>query len=92
MPELRTLTVRELKEHLGRFDDDLPVCLAVPARDYWGTTLAHPAQVMSQRQVGYSEYHGCFTLPLRDRHGEALPWDEEDQPASVLMLGVGEGD
>lgn len=92
MPELRSLTVRELKEYLGRFDDDLPVCLAVPARDYWGTTLAQPLHVMSRREVGYSEYHGSFALPLRDRRGEAVSWDEEDEPWGVLMLGVGEGD
>ncbi|WP_104992328.1 hypothetical protein [Deinococcus sp. NW-56] len=85
MPELRTLTVGELIDQLARHPDDMPVCVAVPARDYWGTTLAEPVREISTRTVQHSDYHRQFALPRNPDREE----EEDVTPApslSVLLL------
>lgn len=45
---------------------DLPVCLAVPARDYWNTLLAPEVGRLDRSSVNFSAYHGLDVVAEPD--------------------------
>jgi len=89
MPESnapKTMTVRELKDYLYRFPDDLLVLRSVPSRDYWGTELALSLNDIDTKTVQHDSYHSCFSVPRTDRDQQD---DDEFTPQryEVLLLG-----
>jgi len=82
----KTMTVRELRDLLSSFPDDLLVMRTAPSHDYWGTELALGLSDVATRTVQQDSYHGGFSLPRTDR-------DEPDDDAfaleryDVLLLG-----
>ena len=57
------MTVKELKDLLSEYSDDLDVHFAFPSGDYWKTTLARPITSGELLPVQWSEYHREFSLP-----------------------------
>lgn len=62
--DLKTMTVRDLKNLLDDYDDDMPVVMSAPSGDYWGSVLALPIDSQETQEGGirYSEYHRRWKL------------------------------
>lgn len=55
--EVRTLSVKELRDALEQLDDDVPVLITHPAHDRWDTQLASPIRTADYGNVSFSAYH-----------------------------------
>ena len=62
MPELKTMTVGELRAQLARFPDDAPVVLLQPSHDHWGSELGTPVERVGSGTLEYSAYHRQFKV------------------------------
>lgn len=77
------MNVGKLKELLDCFEDDVEVCVAYPAKDYWDSVLAGEVDEAELDEVYYSQYHQSFQCHDPDR---APHDDEHDQEKTVLLL------
>lgn len=78
-----TLTVKQLKDILERFPDDLPVMIKQPTGNYWGHILAGCIKHQSDvdiAQINFSLYHHGWKVE------EDKP-EEDEETMEVLLLG-----
>ena len=60
------MKVRELKELLENFDDNMEVGFSYPARDHWRTTVVLTPLSAEKQSVVYSDYHSMLKLVDHD--------------------------
>lgn len=75
------MTVKELKAMLERFSDDMEVCYAYPARDYWRNTIAGGIKNAVEKEVVFSKYHENLVVAE-----DVLAEDDENEYKTVVIL------
>lgn len=78
--KLNAVTVRELRELLAHYDDEMLVVFEYPSHDYWHTTLAGGVRSVDECGVKWSDYHGEWKMADDDEFGE-------EGVETVLVLG-----
>lgn len=83
MSKPKTMTVNELRKLLDGIEGDTLVGFAIPAGDYWHTTLLGGINTSGIAVVEWSEYHRAFKVLNADDEQRA---NDIDSLPSVLIL------
>lgn len=83
MPNISTLTVKELKTLLENFDDDSPVYFGYNYGDHWRTEVADAITKARLKNVRYSDYHSMMRVV--DESEESSDRPEEGDKEIVLL-------
>jgi hypothetical protein len=60
--QITSLTVREIKDLLNQFDDDLPVVFSYSYGDHWHTVALGEINQAQEEAAEWSGYHEMFKL------------------------------
>ena len=80
------MNVRELKELLDGYPDDMEVCIEQPTHNHWRQIVASPIkeEASVEAAVKYSEYNSADTVDK-----DWSPYDDDELPEGhrkVLLL------
>lgn len=83
LDESNCLTVKELRQQLRDYPDDMPVVFKYNYGDHWRTQVAAPASDLEEGEVEWSDYHSMPKIvDDEDEHDEAQP-----ERVAVLVIG-----
>lgn len=78
------MNVRELREMLEMFDDEMEVVFARDSKDYWRTTVADSLEDVVDGVVEHSAYHNQYKL-VEDEDGNMPDFPSADQTRVVVI-------